>query len=107
MYIRNGYRSHNGHNVCSRELTNVSIFNFTVPEEMNQLFNVVGNMLSYPDQSARHFWKSCKFRDKIETCFVSFWLVRQKNEEPSYFQMIMVPLAECDGVWGKLFIFNL
>lgn len=85
----------------SRDVTKVSIFNFTVPEEMNQLFNVVGSMLSYPDQTARHFWKTCKFKDRIETCFVSIWLVRRKDEEPSCFQMMMVPLSECDGVWSE------
>ena len=68
---------------------------------MNQLFNVIGTLLSHPDQTARHFWKTCKFHDTIETCFVSIWLVRRKDEEASCFQMIMVPLAECDGVWSK------
>lgn len=89
------------HNNYSNDITKVSIFNCTVPEEMNQLFNVIGTLLSQTDPTARHFWKTCKFHDTIETCFVSIWLVRRMDEEASCFQMIMVPLAECDGVWSK------
>jgi hypothetical protein len=81
----------------SHDISKVSIFNLTVPEEMNQLFSVIGSMLSSSDQTARHFWKTCKFKDKVETCFVSIWLVRRKDEDPSCFQMIMVPMSECDG----------
>ena len=80
----------------------MTLFNFTVSEEMNHLFNVIGSLLTYPEKSTvRHFWKTCKFRDKIETCFVSLWVVRRKGEEASCFQMTMVPLADCDGVWCK------
>ncbi len=65
-----------------------------------QLFSVVGNMLSYANHNTKHFWKKCKFRNKEETCFVSMWLVRQDDGEPTYFQMIMVPLSECSGAVG-------
>ena len=85
------------HNFCRQEIKTVSMFNLTLPEEMNQLFSVVGNMLSYPNQNAKHFWKKCKFREKEETCFVSMWLIRQDDGEPTYFQLMMVPLAECSG----------
>lgn len=81
----------------SRELSRMTIFNITIPEEMNQLFNVIGSMLSYSEHTARHFWKSCKFRDKIETCFVTLWLVRSQNEESNCFQIMMIPLESCDG----------
>lgn len=83
-----------------QEIKTVSMFSLTLPEEMNQLFSVVGNMLSYPNQNTKHFWKKCKFRNKDETCFVSMWLIRQDDGEPTYFQMIMVPLAECSGAVG-------
>mmetsp|Transcript_19921 Transcript_19921/g.28638 ORF Transcript_19921/g.28638 Transcript_19921/m.28638 type:complete len:409 (-) Transcript_19921:308-1534(-) len=83
-----------------QEIRSISVFNFTLPEEMNQLFHVVGNMLSHSNQNVRHFWKTCKFREREETCFVSMWLIRQDDGEPAYFQLMMVPLSECTGAIG-------
>ena len=83
-----------------QEVLSTSIFNMTLPEEMTQMFQMVSTMLSFPQERTKHFTKTCKFQGRDEFCFVSMWIVREDDGEPLYFQMVMVPMAECAGIVG-------
>ena len=64
------------------------------------MFQMVSTMLSFPQERTKHFTKTCKFQGRDEFCFVSMWIVREDDGEPLYFQMVMVPMAECAGIVG-------
>mmetsp|Transcript_2678 Transcript_2678/g.4012 ORF Transcript_2678/g.4012 Transcript_2678/m.4012 type:complete len:375 (-) Transcript_2678:171-1295(-) len=84
-----------------QNITTLSLFNISTPEEMTQIFNIVGGLLSnVSGGGVRHFWKTCKFHDKKTTCFVSMWLVTHPDGEPAYFQMMAVPNTDSSSFMG-------
>ena len=67
----------------------------TADDEMDQLFSVIGNMLTHSDISARHLWKKIIFHDEEILCFTSLWLVSNEKSEPAFIQMMLMPLDAC------------
>ena len=67
----------------------------TADDEMDQLFSVIGNMLTHSDISARHLWKKYVFRGIEMNCFTSLWLIRGDKGEPCFIQIMVMPAEAC------------
>ena len=82
-------------------LGQLNIFNITTQEDMEEMYTIIGNMLSQKDINARHFWKKLVFPEKEENCFVTIWLSRDSSGQPLFFQMMLVPQGSCAGGEGS------